>query len=65
MSRYAPPNADGLKPWVVTIREWGRTRDTIQYAETAARAKYRAIGRARHVTATARRATPLDMEALA
>ncbi len=61
MSKYAPPNAEGMKPWVVTIREWGNVRDRIVYAETARQAKYDVIGSMRYVTATARRATPDDM----
>jgi hypothetical protein len=60
--KYAPPNEDGLKPWVVTVREWGRaSHDRIIYAKTNAAAKYAAIGRQRYVTATARRATPDDL----
>ena len=56
MSKYAPPNDAGLKPWLVTVSEWGRKNDRIVYAETNAAAKYEAVGRMRYVTATARRA---------
>lgn len=62
MSKYAPRNEDGLKPWVVTISEWGRKSDRIVYADTGAQAKYQTCGRMRHVTATVRRATPADVK---
>ena len=61
MPKFAPPREDGLKPWHVTIREWGREYARIEYAATAAGARYNAIGRQRYVTATARRATPEDV----
>jgi hypothetical protein len=64
MSKYAPAREDGLKPWVVTRREWGRSSERVVYAETSAAAKYKAIGRQLHVTATVRRATPEDIERL-
>lgn len=65
MPKYAPPDDNGLKPWVVTISEWGRKSDQIVYAETSAQAKYRMCGGMRHATATARRATPADVEGAA
>jgi hypothetical protein len=63
MSKYAPLNEDGLKPWVVTRNEWGRTSEQIVYAKSSADAKYKAIGRQLHVTGTVRRATSEDIEA--
>jgi hypothetical protein len=63
MSKYAPAREDGLKPWIVTLCEWGRKTDRIIYAETNAAARYQAVGRMRYVTATARRATPADIAA--
>jgi hypothetical protein len=63
MSKYAPPNDEGLKPWVVTVSDFGRKYVRIIYAETSAAAKYAAVGRQQHVSATARRATPEDLEA--
>lgn len=63
MSKYAPPRSDGLKPWLVTRREWGHSMDSIVYAESAAQAKYKVIGRRRYVTATVRRATHEEVAA--
>ena len=65
MGKYAPPRDDGLKPYCVTVREWGRSRECIVYAENSGRAKYEAIGQMRYVTADARRATPEDITRLA
>ena len=59
--KYAPAREDGLKPWLVTIYEWGKSRDRVIYAETAAAARYDAIGRMLYVSAKARRATPADL----
>ncbi len=60
--KYAPANADGLKPWVVTVSSsWGPRQDQIVYAKTAAAAKYKAIGRQQHTYGTVRRATPGDL----
>lgn len=61
MPKYAPPNADGLKPWLVTVSEWGRKTTRVIYAESNSAAVYEAKGRMRYVHATARRATPADM----
>jgi hypothetical protein len=61
MPKYAPPNAEGLKPWVVTITSFGRSHDVLIHAETAAAAKFKAIGRAQHTYGTVRRATPEDV----
>ena len=59
--KYAPPNPEGLKPYVVTVSSWGRKHDLIVYAKSSADAKYKTIGRQRHTYATARRATPDDV----
>lgn len=62
MARFAPARADGLKPWVVSRHEWGRTTEYIVYAKSSSDAAYRVKGR--YVTARARRATPEDVEAI-
>lgn len=62
--KYAPPREDGLKPWHVTISEWGHRRERIEWADSRTQAEYQAVGRMRYVYAKARRATPDDMEAL-
>lgn len=59
--RYAPARADGMKPWVVIRREWGRQTTLIVWAETSRAARYEVVGRQRHVKAEAFRATPADM----
>lgn len=60
--KYAPAREDGLKPYHVTLREWGRESTRIEWADTAAQAEYQAKGRMRYVYAKARRATPADVE---
>lgn len=62
--KYAPANAEGLKPYHATIFEWGRERFSIVYANSASEARYKAINRMRYTTAKVRRATLEDMEAL-
>lgn len=62
--KYAPARKDGLKPWHVTVREWGRPRERIEWADSRAQAEYQVKGRLRYVSAKARRATPDDMERL-
>ena len=64
--KYAPAREDGKKPYVVTIMDWGKTRERIGWGKTVADAKYNAAGRSRpgmHVS-RARRATPEDMETI-
>lgn len=63
MSKYAPPNENGEKPYVVEQSGWGRKRSKVVYADTAAAAKYRAFGRqgvGEYITGC-RRATPDDI----
>jgi hypothetical protein len=43
--KYAPANAEGLKPYVVTIQDWDRERDRLVYAENPAGARWKALGR--------------------
>jgi hypothetical protein len=65
MSKYAPANEFGDKPYVVTQSGWGRKRSKIAYGKTAAEAKYRAFGRqgvGEYITGC-RRATLEDMSA--
>ena len=62
--KYAPAREDGLKPWLVTVTEWGRSRERIEWAETNAQACSQARGRMRYTYARARRATPADLERL-
>lgn len=61
MPKFAPAREDGLKPWHVTISEWGKQRTHIEWAEDARSAEYQAVGRMRYVSAKARRATPADL----
>jgi hypothetical protein len=63
MSKYAPANQDGEKPYVVEKSGWGRKRSKVIYARTVAEAKHRAFGRlgvGEYITGC-RRATPEDM----
>lgn len=62
--KYAPAREDGLKPWVVERHEWGHKSERIHHAKSASAAEYDAVGRQRHVSAKARRATPEDMRNL-
>lgn len=43
--KYAPANANGEKPYVVEVVEWGRVRSKVVWATTPARARYKAVGR--------------------
>ncbi len=62
MAKYAPPRADGLKPYVVLWSSWGVEHRTVVYAKTPADARYRTCGGMRHAYASScRRATPGDM----
>lgn len=61
MPKYAPANGEGLKPYCVTVTEWGRQTERIVYAHSAGDAQYQAKGRMRYTYARARRATPEDM----
>lgn len=63
MTKYAPANQAGEKPYVVEQSGWGRKRSKVVYAKTAAEAKYRAYGRqgvGERITGC-RRATPEDL----
>lgn len=63
MSKYAPANTAGEKPYVVTMRSWGRERSKLVYADSATSAKYLAFGRlgtGEYITST-RRATAADL----
>lgn len=65
-AKYAPARqSDNLKPWVVTVSSWGRSREQIEWAEKNSQAVYQAVGRQQHTSGKARRATPADMETLA
>lgn len=60
MSKYAPANEAGEKPYVVECFGWGRKRSVVVYAKTATEAKHRAFGRrgvGEHISGC-RRATP-------
>lgn len=62
MPRYAAAReSDGLKPWVVVRRQWGKTDTYIVWAEDARAAEYTVRGRQLYVSAKARRATDLDL----
>ena len=45
MSKYAPPDDEGRKPFVVTVSDWGRKRTRVVYAADRHGARYAAIGR--------------------
>jgi hypothetical protein len=63
MTKYAPANEAGDKPYVVEQSGWGRRRTRVVYARTVAEAKHRAFGRqgvGEHITGC-RRATPDDL----
>lgn len=61
MSKYAPPNDLGQKPWTVTRIEWARETTSVVYEDTKALAEWRIKGRQRHVSAKARRSTVEDL----
>lgn len=65
-ARWAPDNAEGLHPYVVTRSEWGRQYERIEYARNLAEAK-RDYGwtRAAYASMSVRRATPADVERVA
>lgn len=62
MSKYAPANAEGKKPYVVSGRNFGRLIDRIVYAEDASAAKHWSgfVGVGNYVVRV-RRATPQDL----
>lgn len=63
-AKYAPANDEGLKPYVVTRKGWGRETTVIAYAEKPADAKYIAFGRlgVGDYIASCRRAAPEDIQ---
>ena len=65
MSKFAPANAEGQKPYVIVGWRWGREVTVIVYGETAASARYCSgfRGTAEYVI-SARRATPEDLATL-
>ena len=63
-TKYAPAREDGMKPYHVTISEWGQQYEKIIYAATTDDAKYKAVGRMRYIAARVRRATPDDVKRL-
>lgn len=64
MTKYAPANELGEKPYVVEQAGWGRRRTRVVYAHTVADAKIRAFGRqgVGEYIVGCRRAKPEDME---
>lgn len=62
--KYAPSREEGTKPYVVTVRDMGRTSDIVVDAATTAEAKSLAVGRptAGRYAKSVRRATPADIE---
>jgi hypothetical protein len=61
-TKYAPPNPDGLKPWVRESYHFGETHHSIEYAATAREA--RDMYRKMHLeTVRVRRATNEDVAA--
>lgn len=61
--KFAPAREDGAKPFVLSAYSFGKTTDTIVWANTAADAKYAGY-RGAYTTYTARRATPADVALL-
>lgn len=64
VTKYAPQNEAGEKPYVVERSGWGRKTTRVVYAENATAAKHRAFGRmgtGEYITGC-RRATPNDIE---
>lgn len=62
-SKYAPAREDGLKPYVVTVWDFGHERDALVWANDASGARWQALGRrspTRYAKHT-RRATPEDL----
>lgn len=62
MSKYAPANESGDKPFVVTGIDWGRSVTRVIYAPDSATARYNSglRGTGQYVQAV-RRATPDDL----
>jgi hypothetical protein len=64
--KYAPADGDGRKPYVVTMNDWGKTKERLVYADDPTDARWQAKGRGHvglYVTST-KRATPADVERL-
>ena len=67
MTKYAPANEAGDKPYVVEKAGWGRRQSMVVYALNASAAEYRALrrlGNGEYITGC-RRATPEDVEGTA
>jgi hypothetical protein len=61
---FAPPNTDGLKPYVVEKSSWGRSWSRIEYAENLKVAKDKHGWTREHLTSVkVRRARLSDVEA--
>lgn len=41
MSKYAPADTDGNKPYIITISDWGKDRTVLEYAPTPVEARSR------------------------
>jgi hypothetical protein len=61
--KFAPAREDGLKPYVRSAYSFGKTTDSLVWANTAADAKHAGYHGA-YTSYTARRATPADVESL-
>ena len=60
--KFAPKRADGLSPYVVTTRQWGRSYDRIEWASNLAAAKAHYGWTREHLTSVyVRRAKVEDM----
>jgi len=64
MSKLAPANQDGLKPYAVRVWCFGRVTTTVHYAEGPRSAGYMALGRPGpgEYIKSSRRATNEDMK---
>lgn len=62
-SPYAPKDDDGLKPYVVTMWDMGRTRTVLSYGNNSAHARQKAMGRHHpgRYASNVRRATIADL----
>jgi len=65
-AKFAPADTDGLKPYRVEGRTWGREVTRLVYAASASEARYNSGLRGTGSYATSvKRATPADVEELA
>ena len=66
MSKYAPPDANNAKPYVVHVWEWGQEFERLTFAADPQEARWLVLGRpgVGQYVQKVRRATPGDVERL-